>query len=158
MARDPDFEVLYSEAPSKVRSNANLPGDLVYVGTKLTNHSTYIEKMYESLERAFPGYGKDWTWQDFGIPERWNPTKELITPYFQLSRSEAMKGSEQVVRSFNAVRASEIEGAGIAPDLRPRALPVNSPQTIINVAQQGRQEIKQRSAMLRKVVGLASKE
>lgn len=157
MARDPDFNVLYSEEPSKLRGNANLPGDLVWVGTKLVNHATFIDKMFEALEKHYPGYGTTWTWQDFGIPERWNPTKELMTPYFQLSRSEGMKGSEQVVRSFQATRSSEIEGVGVAPDLSPRQLRPGG-QTVINIAQQGIRDAKKQPGMLRRMVGLGEKE
>lgn len=157
MPRDPDFEVLYSEAPAKVRANANLPGDLVWIGTKLVNHSAFLEKMRAALENTYGGYGREWVWQDFGIPEGWNPTKELITPYFQLSRSEAMKGSEQVVRSFQASQQGEIEGVGVAPDLTPRQVRPTG-QTIINIASRGIQEAKKQPGMLRRMVGLGSKE
>lgn len=160
MAQPPsDFETLYSDEPGKIRANANLPGQLVYCVTKLSNHAEYMERSRAALEKQYPGYDKEhlhdlacqaapcgkWNWRDFGIPDGWNPVKELITPYCQFSRAEAMKGSEQVVRSFQGARGSTMEGVGIAPDLTPRVSKEQpaSPKSIVLVAQNGYHEVAQ---------------
>jgi hypothetical protein len=152
---DPEFEALYSETPAKVRANANLPGDLVWVLTKLTNHATYMDRLRKSLEEEHDGFDTTWAWEDFGIPSNWNPTRELILPYLQLSRSEAMKGSEQVVRSFQATRAgtSGVDGSGAAPDLSPRAPPAAPHNQVVVLASAAGHEMK-KSSRVKKILGL----
>lgn len=166
-----DFEVLYSDDDGKIRANANLPGQLVYLVTKLTNHAAYMEKSRAALEKEHPGYEKEhehaaacadektpcgkWNWRDYGIPDGWNPVKDLITPYCQFSRAEAMKGSEQVVRSFQGSNDTSLEGVGLAPDLTPRQRKeqAGKPTSIVLVAQNGAAEI----GAAKKQVGLGKR-
>jgi hypothetical protein len=168
---NPDFEALYSSDPGKIRANANLPGHLVYCVTKLTNHASLLQATRAALEKEFPGYGhketcqpictEHWTWRDFGVPDGWNPTLELITPYLQYSRAEAMKGSEQVVRSFQGARATDLEGVGLAPDLTPRQRQDARPAPMVIVAAHGLsngvKEAKESTSLAKRLIGLGGR-
>jgi len=91
--------------------------------------SDEAEKFRELMENYYPDYGHDeectegcrlhWTWQDWGIPEEFNPLKIFITPYLQISRADSMKGSEQVVRGFAGFRPPEFDSLG-NPNLMPK--------------------------------------
>lgn len=174
----PDFEALYSQEPGKVRANANLPGQLVLPVNRLTVHAHGMEKWRQAIEDANPGYdpmhihetacefrtgifgaeskcGK-WNWKDWRNPEDYNPTHEFVTPYLQLSRAEAMKGSEQVVRSFQGGRPADIEGVGIAPDLAPKHHGP-APVTLVVAAQQGVNGAKKEVSLAKRMVGLGGK-
>lgn len=136
---DRDFEILYGSKPEYLRPNSNLPGRFVYTLTRLTNHADFMDKIRESLEGKYPGFGTTWDWTDYGIPNDFNPVREFVTPYSQFSRAEGMKGSEQVVRGFAGPQAIPMmEGVGQEPNLLPR--PTNNvPMVII---QNGAKEVK----------------
>lgn len=129
-----DFDILYRDSPVHVRSNANLPGHLVYTLTKLTNHADYLEATREALEEIYPGTD----WKQFSLPTGFNPVRELVTPYAQYSRAEAMKGSEQVVRGFQGNKPSEMEGVGGSPNLLPRQNGGGSVVLIQNMAKEAK--------------------
>lgn len=120
MADKPDFAVLYEKTPEHVRSNANLPGQFVFPIASLEMEADSADNYRELMEQEHPGYGETWSWKDFGIPEAYNPLKVFITPYLQISRADGMKGSEQVVRGFQAFQPQGIDAIG-QPSLMPKS-------------------------------------
>lgn len=115
MLAERDFDVLYDEAPGHIRSNANLPGHFIYPLTRLSNHAEYMESLKETLEEMHP----ETDWQDYGMPNSYNPVGNFVLPYSQFSRAESMKGSEQVVRGFQGFQPEGVEGIG-EPNLAPK--------------------------------------
>lgn len=140
-----DFDVLYQETPIHVRGNANLPGRFVYHINTLEFIMKDLDKNRELLERAYPGYGTDWTWRDFGLTdEDHNPLRDYTNTYLQLSRSEAMKGSEQVVRGFQSNLHGDVEGVGVEPNLNPSATKNGTTVQVYTTASQDAKRTKRR--------------
>ena len=138
---DKDFEVLYRDTPVHVRGNANLPGRFIY-------HVNRLEYVREAFDRdraliqndailgeydAAHTHGaacKDlgcqvWNWRMYGLPDAdHNPLRNYCGTYLQLSRAEAMKGSEQTVRGFQAAHQMGVDIDGTQPNLTP-SLPMS---------------------------------
>lgn len=143
---------LYDHSDEHRKSNANLPGNLVYSKTSLDAHAMIRDKQRLAIEDAIPGFeaghihsdclGKcgKWNWLDYGIPNEYNPTATVNASYDWYSRAEAMKGSLQTVAIAQGMQSQRtIEGGSVEPNLTPmqRQTPGNTTVVMVGQAYKG---------------------
>jgi hypothetical protein len=153
-----DFEILYRATPEHRRGNSNLPGHFVYPVTRLEGHADYRDRQRKACETFYPGFDpahvhaavcdiggrlscNKWSWLDYGIPNEYNPVREFIAPYEQLSRAEGMKGSNQVALGFQTLQQQEAIDMGKTPSLTPRP-GAGTPTVIINNGTRAVKEVR----------------
>lgn len=102
MARPNEFDALTGQA--HIRQHGNLSGDLVFHLWQLNLHFLHLEDVADKL-----GMTED---------ERPDWSRMAVPLFMEFTRSEGMKGSEQIVRSMGAQQA--MEGFGGVPDMTPR--------------------------------------
>lgn len=109
-----DFQVFYDR--EKIRSNANIPGEVVPILTSIEMDGLRRQERVRKAAQSYPEGDPRRKWCE----EYQDPWASYPSLYAEWTRSEDMRGSDQVMRSFQSQYQAFLEESGVTPDLFPR--------------------------------------